>query len=99
MGVHVEDRKGGTTGREKWLELLKKKCDVCLQALCFLVTNRSGRDCKKSYDPGGNRMQWASFELLGGALFNGEEAGEPDAKGHPIWGGSSRQASGSKNTM
>ena len=48
---------------------LSGKWDVHLPTLCFLVANMSGRDCNKRRgleDRRGNRMRWASVELLAG---------------------------------
>ena len=59
---HVKDRKGGT-GKEVGNPPGKR--DVRLPTLSFLVVNKSGRE----------RMQSATFELLGGAPFYGEEGG------------------------
>ena len=75
-GSSCRGQKGGTPGREKWLELFQESEMRISQQSVFLWLIMSGRDCKKRCDPLNTktRMQWASFELLGGALFYGEEA-------------------------
>ena len=83
VGVHVDDRKEWTTGREKCST--RGEREVCQEGT--ECCGKGGRQAEE--DVVGKEGLQEFLELLGGALFYGEDACRPYTTGHPMWGVSS----------